>query len=83
MFNITIQGTHLPSGDTMAIKIIAPDEDELPEDLMIEIALLKNIEHPNIVKYYGGYRKGDEIFVCPKSINQVYWHWGLLLAPHE
>jgi len=47
----------------MAIKIITPDEDEVPEDLMVEIALLKEVDHPNIVKYYGGYRKGDEIFV--------------------
>ena len=47
----------------MAIKIITPDEDEVPEDLMIEIALLKQCDHKNIVKYYGGYRKGDEIFV--------------------
>ena len=47
----------------MAIKIITPDEDEIPEDLMIEIALLKKCQHPNIVKYFGGYRKGDEIFV--------------------
>lgn len=47
----------------MAIKIITPDEDEIPEDLMIEIALLKQCSHENIVKYFGGYRKGDEIFV--------------------
>ena len=47
----------------MAIKIITPDEDEIPEDLMIEIALLKQCNHENIVKYFGGYRKGDEIFV--------------------
>lgn len=60
---ITHQGTYLPTGETLAIKIITPDEDELPEDLMIEIALLKKIQHPNIIKYFGGYRKGDEIFV--------------------
>lgn len=47
----------------MAIKIITPEEDELPEDLMIEIALLKQCRHRNIVEYYGGYRKGPEIFV--------------------
>lgn len=75
-FGTVYQGTHIPSGDTMAIKIIAPDEDELPEDLMIEIALLKNIEHPNIVKYYGGYRKGDEIFIamelCDCSARDIF-----------
>ena len=51
----------------MAIKIITPDEDEIPEDLMIEIALLKKVQHPNIIQYFGGYRKGDEIFVCLSS----------------
>lgn len=47
----------------MAIKIITPEEDELPEDLMVEIALLKQCRNKNVVRYYGGYRKGDEIFV--------------------
>ena len=47
----------------MAIKIITPEEDEIPEDLMIEIALLKQCRSKNIVRYFGGYRKGDEIFV--------------------
>lgn len=53
----------------MAIKIITPDEDEVPEDLMIEIALLKQTKHPNMIEYYGGYRKGDEIFVRPTALS--------------
>ena len=60
----------------MAIKIITPDEDEIPEDLMIEIALLKKCQHPNIVKYFGGYRKGDEIFVRrPTSATSLILFW--------
>jgi hypothetical protein len=47
----------------LAIKIITPEEDEVPEDLMIEIAALKACKHKNIVEFFGGYRKGDEIFV--------------------
>ena len=54
---------HLPTGKTMAVKIITPEEDEIPEDLMIEIAVLKQCKHKNIVEFFGGYRKGDEIFV--------------------
>ena len=34
---------------------------------MIEIALLKKVQHPNIIKYFGGYRKGDEIFVSSNT----------------
>jgi len=63
-FGTVYKGTHVPTGKTMAIKIITPDEDEIPEDLMIEIAFLKQVNHPNIIKYYGGYRKGDEIFIA-------------------
>ena len=54
---------HLPTGKVMAVKIITPEEDEIPEDLMIEIAVLKQCKHQNIVEFFGGYRKGDEIFV--------------------
>ena len=58
-----IKGTHLPTGKILAVKIITPEEDEVPEDLMIEIAVLKQCKHKNIVEFFGGYRKGDEIFV--------------------
>ena len=61
----------MPTGRTLAIKIITPDEDEIPEDLMIEIALLKKCNHPNIVEYFGGYRKGDEIFVIFFPISEI------------
>ena len=70
------QGTHIPTGKSLAIKIITPDEDEIPEDLMIEIALLKQCSHENIVKYFGGYRKGDEIFIamelCDCSARDIF-----------
>lgn len=54
----------------MAIKIITPDDDEIPEDLMIEIAVLKRCKNENIVDYFGGYRKGDEIFVSFEQKNE-------------
>jgi hypothetical protein len=55
------------------VKIITPDSEEVPEDLMVEIAFLKQISHPNIIKFFGGYRKGDEIFVraFPTSHNMI------------
>lgn len=39
---------------------------------MIEIALLKKVQHPNIIKYFGGYRKSDEIFVSVKKEKQKH-----------
>lgn len=75
-FGTVYKGEHIPSGKTMAIKIITPDEDEVPEDLMIEIALLKQTKHPNMIEYYGGYRKGDEIFIamelCDSSVRDIF-----------
>ena len=64
----------------MAIKIITPDEDEIPEDLMIEIALLKKCQHPNIIEYFGGYRKGDEIFVSVLGFLKLYFSVGVLFT---
>jgi len=43
---------------------------------MIEIAVLKECQHPNIVRYFGGYRKGDEIFIamelCDSSARDIF-----------
>jgi len=47
----------------VAVKIIQPEEDEALEDIMVEIDILKKCNHENIVKFYGAYKKGDELFV--------------------
>lgn len=46
------------------MKIIALEEDESFDDLKVEIALLKQCSHKNIVKYVGSWKKGEELFVC-------------------
>eukprot|EP01096_Ripella_sp_DP13-Kostka_P010036 TRINITY_DN3904_c0_g1_i1.p1 TRINITY_DN3904_c0_g1~~TRINITY_DN3904_c0_g1_i1.p1 ORF type:complete len:1241 (+),score=594.99 TRINITY_DN3904_c0_g1_i1:247-3969(+) len=75
-FGTVYKGRHNVTNEVMAIKIITPDPEEVPEDLMVEIALLKNCQHPNIVKYHGGYRKGDEIFIamelCDSSVRDIF-----------
>eukprot|EP01100_Stratorugosa_tubuloviscum_P008652 TRINITY_DN35_c0_g2_i1.p1 TRINITY_DN35_c0_g2~~TRINITY_DN35_c0_g2_i1.p1 ORF type:complete len:1183 (-),score=602.26 TRINITY_DN35_c0_g2_i1:62-3610(-) len=63
-FGTVYKGMHKASKQILAIKIIQPDEDESLEDLMIEIQVLKKCVHPNIVKYFGGYKKGEEIFIA-------------------
>lgn len=47
----------------MAVKIIALDEDETFDDLVIEIAILSKCNSDNVVRYYGSWQKGDELFV--------------------
>lgn len=44
---------------------------------MIEIAVLQRCSNENIVEYFGGYRKGDEIFVrngsfCLNTLLNLY-----------
>ena len=43
---------------------------------MVEIAVLKKCKNENIVDYFGGYRKGDEIFV--RSLPQAPLHFSLV-----
>ncbi|KAJ1501529.1 hypothetical protein HMI54_009888 [Coelomomyces lativittatus] len=48
---------------TVAIKIITLEDDETFDELIIEIDILKKCNHPNIVKYYGSWLKGKELFI--------------------
>lgn len=59
----------------MALKIITLEEGETFDDLAIEISILKMCSHPNIVKFYGGWKKGDELFV--RSFAQYLSRTGL------
>ncbi|KAK5576653.1 hypothetical protein RB653_007797 [Dictyostelium firmibasis] len=76
-FGTVYKGKHLPTGNIMAVKIIALDEDETFEDLVVEIDILNRCNHNNIVKYYGSWVKGDELFIAMEccgggSITEIY-----------
>lgn len=45
------------------MKIITPEEDEVLEDFMVEISILKKCKHENIVGFAGAWLKGEELFV--------------------
>jgi serine/threonine protein kinase len=57
------QGRLKASNEVAAIKIIALEEDETFDDLIIEIDILRKCKHPNITKYHGSYLKGKELFI--------------------
>jgi hypothetical protein len=47
----------------VALKIITLEEGESFDDLAIEIDVLKTSSNENIVKYYGSWKKENELFV--------------------
>jgi len=51
------------TGEKVAVKIITLEEDETFDDLITEIDILRRSSHPNIVKYYGSWLKGRELFI--------------------
>lgn len=76
-FGTVYKGVHLPTGNIVAVKIIQPEEDDAIEDLMVEIEILKKCSHPNIVKFYGAYKKGEEIFIAMElcdggAVNDIF-----------
>lgn len=54
----------LSSGDIVAVKIIAITEQDEIAAIQKEIAMLRECNHPNIVKYYGSWRTRDALWIC-------------------
>ncbi|KAN0025672.1 hypothetical protein ACTFIU_010266 [Dictyostelium citrinum] len=87
-FGTVYKGKHLPTGNIMAVKIIALDEDETFEDLVVEIDILNRCNHNNIVKYYGSWVKGDELFIAMEccgggSITEIYQELNIPLNENQ
>jgi len=66
-----------PTGDIVALKIITLEEDDTFEEMMIEILILQKCDHRNIVKYFGSWKKGEELFIAMElcdggSANDLY-----------
>eukprot|EP01087_Luapelamoeba_hula_P008250 TRINITY_DN2058_c1_g1_i1.p1 TRINITY_DN2058_c1_g1~~TRINITY_DN2058_c1_g1_i1.p1 ORF type:complete len:446 (+),score=78.24 TRINITY_DN2058_c1_g1_i1:34-1338(+) len=67
-----------PTGDIVALKIIALEEDDTFEEMMIEIQVLERcVGHENVVKYCGSWKKGEELFIAMElcsggSANDLY-----------
>lgn len=56
------KGAHTKKKTVVAIKVLEFDEED-HEDLEIEINILQQCHHPNIVEYYGTYTKFSKIWV--------------------
>lgn len=63
-FGAVYKGRHFQTGKHYAVKIITPEEDEVLEDFMVEISVLKRCKHENIVGFYGSWLKGEELFIA-------------------
>lgn len=48
---------------TVALKSITADNNQNNPELLKEINLLKTLNHPNIVRYYGMYSSGTDSYV--------------------
>ncbi|KAJ3424911.1 sterile20-like kinase isoform b-related [Anaeramoeba flamelloides] len=57
------KGKHKKNGNIVAIKQISIDTDEDIQELIAEIEIMKQLDHENIVKYYGTYFHNDCLWI--------------------
>eukprot|EP00179_Madagascaria_erythrocladioides_P015018 CAMPEP_0198370858 /NCGR_PEP_ID=MMETSP1450-20131203/156933_1 /TAXON_ID=753684 ORGANISM="Madagascaria erythrocladiodes, Strain CCMP3234" /NCGR_SAMPLE_ID=MMETSP1450 /ASSEMBLY_ACC=CAM_ASM_001115 /LENGTH=370 /DNA_ID=CAMNT_0044078407 /DNA_START=26 /DNA_END=1134 /DNA_ORIENTATION=+ len=57
------------TGTTAAMKIISPEDDESVEEFVLEVSILKQLNHKNVTRHYGSYIKGDELFIVMELCN--------------
>lgn len=54
----------MDTGEIVAIKMIPLTESDEMESIQKEIAMLRDCNHPNIVKYYGSWRAPDALWIA-------------------
>lgn len=62
-YGIVYKAVNKKSRQTVAIKEINYENDEELNEIMIEIDLLKNLNHINIVKYHGFIQKASNLYI--------------------
>jgi serine/threonine protein kinase len=71
-FGQVFKGTDVKTGEVVAIKEISlsgMSPDRL-KDIMLEIDLLKNLDHENIVKYIGFHKSRSQLFIILEYMEQ-------------
>ena len=62
-YGVVYRAVNKKSRETVAIKEINYESDEELHEVMIEIDLLKNLNHINIVKYHGFIQKASNLYI--------------------
>eukprot|EP01105_Mastigella_eilhardi_P004721 TRINITY_DN1632_c2_g1_i4.p1 TRINITY_DN1632_c2_g1~~TRINITY_DN1632_c2_g1_i4.p1 ORF type:complete len:1194 (-),score=395.22 TRINITY_DN1632_c2_g1_i4:56-3592(-) len=63
-FGIVYKGYHSETQQRMAVKIVELDEEDTLQDLAIEVEVLAQCAHPNIVGFFGCWQKDEELFIA-------------------
>ncbi|SCU83012.1 LANO_0B08108g1_1 [Lachancea nothofagi CBS 11611] len=69
-YGIVYRAINRQTGKQVAIKVIEYDEEEELNEHMLEIDLLKNLRHENIVKYHGFIQKSHQLFILLEYCSQ-------------
>jgi len=68
---IVYKATYLKGGQKVALKVLAPDlmtEQKVAKRFEREMAILKKLKHPHIVKYYGGSTSGAQRYYAMELV---------------
>ncbi|SCU91002.1 LAFA_0F01332g1_1 [Lachancea sp. 'fantastica'] len=69
-YGIVYRAVNRQTAKQVAIKVIEYDEEEELNEHMLEIDLLKNLKHENIVKYHGFIQKSHQLFILLEYCSQ-------------
>lgn len=63
-YGMVYKGRNRTSNETLAVKILALDDEATLKDVRGEIKILATCNHANIVRYGGSYFKDEKLWIC-------------------